>query len=189
VGATREVGEGGGVGVDGNRGETHTPLNTPTHPIRDNAQVRPLKPTDDPLSGTQLYVIAVSVGSVVAWCLNSFLSQFTGEMGVLAILPLVAFFGFGVLRWVLFLGGGVVGSLRATPTRPHSALSHTLLLSAMTLTPPPPPQHPQCSKDDFNGFLWNVVMLAMGGLALGEAVQSSGLLLSISEVRRGVGAG
>jgi di/tricarboxylate transporter len=39
------------------------------------------------------------------------------------------------------------------------------------------------SKDDFNGFLWNVVMLAMGGLALGQAVQSSGLLLSISSVR------
>lgn len=56
-------------------------------------------------------------------------------MGVLAIVPLIAFFGFGVL-----------------------------------------------SKDDFNGFLWNVVMLAMGGLALGEAVQSSGLLLEISTV-------
>lgn len=56
-------------------------------------------------------------------------------MGVLAIVPLVAFFGFGVLN-----------------------------------------------KDDFNGFLWNVVMLAMGGLALGEAVQSSGLLLEISTV-------
>jgi len=60
----------------------------------------------------------------------------TGEMGVLAIIPLVGFFGFGVL-----------------------------------------------DKDDFNGFLWNVVMLAMGGLALGDAVQSSGLLLTISKVR------
>ena len=40
---------------------------------------------------------------------------------MVATLPLIAFFGFGVL-----------------------------------------------SKDDFNGFLWNVVMLAMGGLALGE---------------------
>lgn len=43
-----------------------------------------------------------------------------------------------------------------------------------------------CSKDDFNGFLWNVVMLAMGGLALGQAVQSSGLLLSISSVSAAV---
>ena len=36
-------------------------------------------------------------------------------------------------------------------------------------------------QDDFNGFLWNVVMLAMGGLALGEAVTSSGLLLTIAK--------
>lgn len=39
----------------------------------------------------------------------------------------------------------------------------------------------QSVQDDFNGFLWNVVMLAMGGLALGEAVTSSGLLLTIAK--------
>ena len=38
-------------------------------------------------------------------------------------------------------------------------------------------------QDDFNGFLWNVVMLAMGGLALGEAVTSSGQSLSISRIQ------
>lgn len=47
--------------------------------------------------------------------------SYTGEMGVIAVVPLVAFFGFDVLN-----------------------------------------------KDDFNSFLWNVVMLAMGGLSLGE---------------------
>lgn len=60
--------------------------------------MRPLKPNEDPLSGTQIYVIVVAVGTVTAWCLNSFLSVYTGEMGILAIVPLVAFFGFGVLR-------------------------------------------------------------------------------------------
>lgn len=40
------------------------------------------------------------------------------------------------------------------------------------------------AQDDFNSFLWNVVMLAMGGSALGEAVKSSGLLLSITQARR-----
>ncbi|KAF8065942.1 SPBC3B8.04c [Scenedesmus sp. PABB004] len=96
-------------------------------------EVRPLKPPEDPLNATQLYVIFVSLATVGAWCFNSLLAPVTGEMGVLAIVPCVAFFGFGVL-----------------------------------------------SKDDFNGFLWNVVMLAMGGLALGEAVASSGLLATIS---------
>ncbi|KIY94905.1 hypothetical protein MNEG_13057 [Monoraphidium neglectum] len=97
-------------------------------------EVRPLKPPEDPLSATQIYVVVVSLATVALWCCNNLLSHITGEMGVLAILPLVAFFGFGVL-----------------------------------------------SKDDFNGFLWNVVMLAMGGLALGEAVKSSGLLLTIAQ--------
>eukprot|EP00878_Enallax_costatus_P012608 GHUV01013167.1.p1 GENE.GHUV01013167.1~~GHUV01013167.1.p1 ORF type:complete len:652 (+),score=137.56 GHUV01013167.1:111-2066(+) len=104
-------------------------------PGKDIKEVRPLKPTEDPLTGTQIYVIVISLATVTLWCCNSFLQEYTGEMGVLAIFPLVAFFGFGVLN-----------------------------------------------KDDFNGFLWNVVMLAMGGLALGEAVQSSGLLLEISNV-------
>lgn len=61
-------------------------------------QVRPLKPNDDPLNGTQIYVIIVSVGTVGLWCFNSFLASYTGEMGVLAIVPMVAFFGFGVLE-------------------------------------------------------------------------------------------
>ncbi|MEW5306323.1 MAG: hypothetical protein WDW36_008793 [Sanguina aurantia] len=96
-------------------------------------EVRPLKPNTDPISSTQVYVIAISVLTVGLWCANKQLSQWTGEMGVLAVVPLVAFFGFGVLN-----------------------------------------------KDDFNGFLWNVVMLAMGGSALGEAVKSSGLLDEIA---------
>lgn len=61
-------------------------------------QVRPLKPNVDPLNGTQIYVIVVSVITVLLWCFNTFLSTFTGEMGILAIIPLVAFFGFGVLE-------------------------------------------------------------------------------------------
>ena len=35
-------------------------------------------------------------------------------------------------------------------------------------------------QDDFNNQLWKVVMLAMGGSALGEAVKSSGLLEAIA---------
>ncbi|KAJ3014601.1 low-affinity phosphate transporter [Thoreauomyces humboldtii] len=35
------------------------------------------------------------------------------------------------------------------------------------------------NKDDFNGFLWSVLTLAQGGIALGKAMQSSGLLKTI----------
>ena len=37
------------------------------------------------------------------------------------------------------------------------------------------------SKQDLNNFLWTVVILAMGGLVLGEAVKTSGLLDVIAE--------
>ncbi|KAG2437638.1 hypothetical protein HYH02_011277 [Chlamydomonas schloesseri] len=115
------------------------------------AEVRPIKPNTDPINGTQVYIIVVSLLTVAAWCANTFLQRevhksiyaTTGEMGVIAVVPLVAFFGFDVLN-----------------------------------------------KDDFNSFLWNVVMLAMGGLSLGEAVKSSGLLaalaLSISDLVTGL---
>jgi di/tricarboxylate transporter len=61
-------------------------------------QVRPLKQNDDPMNSTQIYVILVSLGTVGLWCFNTFLATYTGEMGVLAVIPLVAFFGFGVLE-------------------------------------------------------------------------------------------
>lgn len=95
--------------------------------------VRQLPPTKDRVTGTQLYVVAVSVATVCLWCANGALAPLVGEMGVVALLPLVAFFGTGVL-----------------------------------------------TKDDFNSMLWNVVMLAMGGLALGAAVESSGLLKAVA---------
>lgn len=37
------------------------------------------------------------------------------------------------------------------------------------------------TKEDLNSFLWSVVILAMGGLVLGEAVKTSGLLDVIAE--------
>jgi di/tricarboxylate transporter len=54
-------------------------------------------------------------------------------MGVIAIIPLVLFFGTGIL-----------------------------------------------TKEDFNNFLWTIIILAAGGLSLGKAVSSSGLLQTIA---------
>lgn len=39
-------------------------------------------------------------------------------------------------------------------------------------------------KDDFNGFMWNVVFLALGGSALGKALEQSQLLSAIGEVMK-----
>ena len=37
------------------------------------------------------------------------------------------------------------------------------------------------TKEDFNNFLWTIIILAAGGLALGKAVSSSGLLHTLAE--------
>jgi len=68
------------------------------------------------------------------WCLEHQFEDFWGEMGIIAIIPMIAFFGTGIL-----------------------------------------------TKEDFNNFLWTVIILAMGGIALGKSVQSSGLLATIAE--------
>ena len=53
--------------------------------------------SQDKLSLKQGYVIGISLLTVALWCANSWLQRWTGEMGIIAILPLVAFFGFGIL--------------------------------------------------------------------------------------------
>ncbi|KAI7834061.1 SPX domain-containing protein [Kickxella alabastrina] len=86
--------------------------------------------TSERLNRRQVYVCAVTLLTILLWCFESKLAFLVGDMGIVAIVPLVLLFGFPKI-----LG-----------------------------------------KEDFNNFLWTVVILAMGGIALGRAVDSSGLL-------------
>lgn len=88
---------------------------------------------NDKLTFTQWYVVVVTIGTIILWCLSHQLEGRIGEMGVLAIVPIVLFFGTGML-----------------------------------------------SSADFNNFLWTIIALAMGGIALGKAVSSSGLLATVA---------
>lgn len=108
-------------------------------PGRGGRTVKKLPQINDKLSYKQVFVVAVTVFTVFLWCANSLLSKYTGDMGVLACIPLVAFCGFGIMR-----------------------------------------------KDAFDTMAWNIIMLAQGGLALGEAVKSSGLLETIATELSGV---
>jgi di/tricarboxylate transporter len=62
---------------------------------------------------SQVTVVVVSLITVALWCVNTALRDVVGDQGIVAIFPLVVFFGTGIL-----------------------------------------------TKDDFNSFLWNIVMLA-----------------------------
>lgn len=95
--------------------------------------IMPIRRSKDPFSGTEWFVTITTLATIALWCVSHQLEHIFGDMGVVAILPLVLFFGSGVL-----------------------------------------------SKEDFNNFLWTIIILAAGGLSLGRAVSSSGLLHAIA---------
>lgn len=81
----------------------------------------------------QYFIIVVSIGTILLWCVESKIEGAFGSSGIIAALPIVLFFGTGLL-----------------------------------------------STHDLNTFPWSIVILAMGGVALGKAVSSSGLLSTIA---------
>jgi phosphate transporter len=100
-----------------------------------NTTIVPIRPISDPFTGIQWFISVVALGTIVLWCVSSqkHVQAIFGDMGVIAIIPMVLFFGSGVL-----------------------------------------------TKEDFNNFLWTIIILAAGGLALGKAVNSSGLLHTLA---------
>lgn len=81
----------------------------------------------------QYFVIVVCVGTILLWCVESKIEGAFGSSGQIAVIPIVLFFGTGLL-----------------------------------------------STHDLNSFPWSIVVLAMGGIALGKAVSTSGLLGTIA---------
>jgi hypothetical protein len=96
--------------------------------------IMPIRPMTDKFTGVQWFITIVTLATIALWCVSHQLEHIFGDMGVVAIIPLVLFFGTGIL-----------------------------------------------TKEDFNNFLWTIIILAAGGLALGKAVNSSGLLHTIAE--------
>lgn len=99
-----------------------------------NTTIVPIRPLKDRFTGTQYFISIVTLITIVLWCVSHQLEPVFGDMGVVAIIPLVLFFGTGIL-----------------------------------------------TKEDFNNFLWTIIILAAGGLSLGKAVNSSGLLHTIAQ--------
>ncbi|KAF2866162.1 SPX domain-containing protein [Massariosphaeria phaeospora] len=98
-----------------------------------NTTIVPIRPLKDRFTGIQWFISIVTVITIILWCVSHQLEPIFGDMGVVAIIPLVLFFGTGIL-----------------------------------------------TKEDFNNFLWTIIILAAGGLSLGKSVNSSGLLHTIA---------
>ncbi|KAF2858337.1 SPX-domain-containing protein [Piedraia hortae CBS 480.64] len=102
-------------------------------PSRGGTSLVAIRPMRDPFTPLQWFISAVTILTIILWCLTHRLEGIFGDMGVIAIVPIGIFFGSGIL-----------------------------------------------TKEDFNNFLWTIIMLAGGGLALGKAVASSGLLTALA---------
>ncbi|KAI9456787.1 SPX-domain-containing protein [Russula earlei] len=102
-------------------------------------EIKSIRPTRESFTFKQWWVTFVCVITIFLWVVEHGIEEWIGDMGVIAIIPIVAFFGTGVLK-----------------------------------------------KDDFEQFLWSVVFLAMGGIALGKGVTSSGLLDKMDILIRGL---
>jgi len=98
-----------------------------------NTTIVPIRPMKDKFTGIQWFISITTLATIGLWCASHQLEGVFGDMGVVAIIPIVLFFGTGIL-----------------------------------------------TKEDFNNFLWTIIILAAGGLALGKAVNSSGLLTTIA---------
>jgi phosphate transporter len=103
-----------------------------TFPLK-GTNIIAIRPMKDRFTGIQWFISLTTLVTIILWCLSHRMEGVFGDMGIIAIIPMVLFFGSGIL-----------------------------------------------TKEDFNNFLWTIIILAAGGLSLGKAVSSSGLLHTIA---------
>ncbi|KAF8071496.1 SPX domain-containing protein [Lyophyllum atratum] len=100
-------------------------------------EIKPIRATREPFTHKQWWVSFVCLVTIALWCVAHEIEPYVGDMGIIAIIPIIAFFSTGVLK-----------------------------------------------KDDFEQFMWTIVFLAMGGIALGKGVMASGLLEVVDTILR-----
>lgn len=62
-------------------------------------------------NGKQIYIILVSFLTIGLWCFESAIDDIVGDMGTIAVIPIVAFFGAGILTkddWNSMLWSGTL---------------------------------------------------------------------------------
>jgi len=67
-----------------------------------NVVINPVRVNKEAWTPTQYFVAGVTLATIALWCVESKLSWLFGDMGIIAILPIVSFYGTGILRKVIF---------------------------------------------------------------------------------------
>jgi phosphate transporter len=59
-----------------------------------------MRKNTDTLTKTHYFVLFISVLTIALWCMEKSMEGVVGDMGIIAIIPLLAFFGTGILSKV-----------------------------------------------------------------------------------------
>lgn len=65
-----------------------------------NIEIKSIRPTQEPFTIKQHWVVFVCVVTIGLWCVEHQIHEYVGDMGIIALIPVVAFFGTGVLKKV-----------------------------------------------------------------------------------------
>lgn len=63
-------------------------------------EIKTIRPTKEVFTLKQYWVTLVCLTTIILWCVEHEIEDFFGDMGIIAIIPIVAFFGTGVLKKV-----------------------------------------------------------------------------------------
>jgi phosphate transporter len=63
-------------------------------------EIRSIRPTREKFTAKQWWVVLVCVVTIGLWCVEHSIEKYVGDMGVIALIPVLAFFSTGVLKKV-----------------------------------------------------------------------------------------
>jgi phosphate transporter len=69
-------------------------------------EIKSIRPTKEPFTLKQYWVSFVCLFTIALWCVEHEIEEYVGDMGVIAIVPVVAFFSTKVLKKVGLMGLG-----------------------------------------------------------------------------------
>jgi phosphate transporter len=75
------------------------------HPARSpdgegDIEIKTIRPTKEPFTWKQYWVSFVCLVTIALWCVEHTIDEYVGDMGIIAIIPIIAFFSTGVLKKV-----------------------------------------------------------------------------------------
>ena len=79
---------------------SYNPARSPD-PTEPDIKVKPIRATKEPFTLKQYWVTFVCLVTIGLWCVEHQIEASIGDMGIIAIIPIVAFFSTGVLKKVL----------------------------------------------------------------------------------------